>query len=119
MRNPGYWFVVTVLLAALTACTGQSNARDFQRHANSQFSTPIGGGDFYYFDVRFSAENPRDGEVAEARRIEWLEAWLKQRGSCPWGYTVVEQRPFGEFEHNPGRFDRRYKVQCNASETGT
>jgi hypothetical protein len=87
-------------------------SRDFERHTLSQLSAPLEGGDFYWFDVKLTAEMPADNDVAEARRMAWLASWMAARSACGQAYEVLERRPFAFLEHNPARFDLRYKVRC-------
>lgn len=110
--------MLTVIVLA-AAAGGQScsnvdmhESKDFQRHTLSQLSAPLEGGDFYWFDVKLTAEMPADNEVAEARRLGWLASWMAARSACGEAYEVLERRPFDFLEHNPARFDLRYKVRC-------
>ena len=64
------------------------------------------------FDVKLTAEYPDDSEGAEAVRMNWLTAWLASRKACLNGYDIVERREFEYMEHNPARYDLRYKVRC-------
>ena len=53
--------------------------------------------------------------MAMALRMQWLEGWLERRGLCVHGYEVLERRAFDFLEHNPARYDLRYKVQCTVA----
>jgi hypothetical protein len=45
-------------------------------------------------------------------RMQWLAAWLETRKACLNGYEILQRRAFDYSEHNPARYDLRYKVQC-------
>ena len=111
--------VACALLAAVVALSGCSksihDSKDYYRHSLSQLSTPREGGDFFWFDVKLTAEWPDNNETAEAKRMEWLEDWLEIRKACLNGYEILERREFGFLEHNPARYDLRYKVQCQVA----
>lgn len=100
------------LISVLAACDAMHESPDFYRHSMSQLSTPRGGGDFLWFDVKLTPEFPEGSPEAEAKRMEWLEGWLEVRKLCAAGYTVLERRPFDFLEDNPAQYDLRYKVQC-------
>jgi len=108
--------VVSVSLAGLlvgcSAMEALHESPDYYRHSLSQLSTPLDGGDFYWFDVKLTAEYPDDSEGAEAVRMNWLTAWLASRKACLNGYEIVDRREFYYMEHNPARYDLRYKVRC-------
>ena len=108
--------VVSVSLAGLlvgcSAMEALHESPDYYRHSLSQLSTPLDGGDFYWFDVKLTAEYPDESEGAEAVRMNWLTAWLASRKACLNGYEIVERREFDYMEHNPARYDLRYKVRC-------
>ena len=70
------------------------------------------GGDYLWYDVKLSPEYPDASEVAEAKRMEWLSVWLANRKTCSDGFDIVERREFEFLEHNPARYDLRYKVRC-------
>lgn len=106
---------IVAAAALLTSCDSMHESRDFARHSLSQLSAPLEGGDFYWFDVKLTADMPDDNELAEAQRLEWLATWLQSRSLCMNGYQVMERRPFEFLEHNPARYDLRYKVQCSAA----
>lgn len=93
-------------------CDSIHESQDFERHRYSQLSEPRDRDDVLYFDVRFDVNYPEGNPVAEGIRMEWLEAWLKQRKACPDGYEIESSRPFDPMEYNPGRYDRRYIVRC-------
>ncbi|MCP4833004.1 MAG: hypothetical protein GY886_12400 [Gammaproteobacteria bacterium] len=75
-------------------------------------SEPREGGDYLWFDVMLTPEHPGENENAEALRMQWLETWLEVRKICADGYEILERREFEFLEHNPARYDLRYKVQC-------
>ena len=106
-------YVLLIFLVFLGGC-GQSihDSEDFIRHSHSQLSSPRDGGDFFWFDVNLTPEYPDNNDLAEERRMEWLEAWLAIRKQCVNGFVILERREFGFLEHNPARYDLRYKVQC-------
>lgn len=101
-------------LATMLAACGPSihDSKDYERHSMSQLSNPQDGGDFVWFDVKLSPEYPESNEIAEQKRMQWLEGWLEIRKLCANGYEILERREFEFLEHNPGQFDLRYKVQC-------
>jgi hypothetical protein len=105
---------VVFVAVLLTVGCGPSihDSKDFVRHSLSQLSTPTGGGDFMWFDVKLTPEYPNDNPISEAKRMEWLQDWLEVRKLCANGYEILERRPFEFLEHNPGQYDLRYKVQC-------
>ena len=102
------------LLALLTlgACSQMHESPDYKRHQYSRISTPLAGGDYFWFDVKITPELPLEDPAAEQQRQIWLQSWLLQRGLCPAGYEVTERRPFEFLEHNPAQLDIRYKVIC-------
>lgn len=102
------------LLAAmlLTSCAAMHQSADFERHRFSQIEVPRDRNDVFYFDVTLTALYPDEDPVAEQTRMEWLDAWMKQRRLCTAGYEIAERRPFGTFENNPARHDLRYEVVC-------
>jgi len=110
--------VIMVLLATgLAGCSAMDSIHespDYYRHSLSQLSQPLDGtsADFFWFDVKFSPEYPNNSEAAEAVRMQWLTVWLETRKACLNGYEILERREFGYSEHNPARYDMRYKVQC-------
>ena len=105
--------VACVVLMMLAGCSKSiHDSKDFARHSMSQLSEPREGGGFVWFDVKLTPEYPDNNEIAEDKRMEWLESWLEVRKLCANGYEVLERREFGFLEHNPGRYDLRYKIQC-------
>lgn len=109
------WLLAMVTSVLLTGCSGMHASPDYYRHSLSQLSEPMGGGGFLWFDVKLAPEYPDNNVAAEALRMQWLAGWLERRGSCPHGYDILERRPFDFLEHNPARYDLRYKVQCAAA----
>ena len=103
---------VGLLALGLAGCGSIHDSPDFYRHSLSQMSEPTEGGDYLWFDVMLTPEHPNDNENAEAMRMQWLEAWLDVRKICGDGYVILERREFDFLEHNPARYDLRYKVQC-------
>lgn len=105
---------VLLLLAVLllAGCSQMHESPDYMRHTHSRITSPLNGGDFFWFDVKVTPELPLDNEAAEQQRQVWLQTWLLQRGMCPDGYEITERRPFEFLEHNPAQLDIRYKVQC-------
>jgi hypothetical protein len=99
----------------ISGCDHMHESPDFERHSNSQLSVPPEGGDYYWFDVKLSAEFPEANVNAEAKRMEWLQGWLDARNVCAHGYVIIERREFGFLEHNPAHYDLRYKVQCDVA----
>jgi hypothetical protein len=110
MRVVAVMFVALVMLAGCSKSIHDS--KDYARHSMSQLSDPTEGGGFVWFDVKLTPEYPDDNELAEDKRMEWLEDWLEVRKLCSNGYEIKDRREFGFLEHNPGRYDLRYKVQC-------
>jgi hypothetical protein len=104
--------LAVALLLQLSACADIHESEDFERHRNSQLTTPYDRNDVFYFDVILSPEVPDGDPVAEQRRMAWLEGWLEARKLCPAGYEIKDRRPFGTLEDNPGRYDLRYVVGC-------
>ncbi len=113
MRNLKRFFLLLIAGMLLAACDAMHESPDYDRHTLSQLSQPLDGSPWYWFDVTFTPEMPEESELAEAKRMEWLAAWLAQRKFCPNGYEIVERRPFEFLEHNPAQHDMRYKVQCS------
>jgi|GEM_PF-770728 len=115
--------VFTVFVAGCSAMDSMHESPDYYRHSLSQLSQPLDGtsADFFWFDVKLSPEYPDNNEAAEAARMQWLTAWLETRKACLNGYEILERRKFEFTEHNPARYDLRYKVQCKVlppSDTG-
>lgn len=109
----GVLLVAVIVVSGLNACsTSIHDSKDYYRHRLSQLSVPSEGGDFVWFDVKLTPEYPDNNELAEQKRMEWLEGWLEKRKLCANGYEILERRPFDFLEHNPARYDLRYKVQC-------
>ncbi|HJP03988.1 MAG: hypothetical protein CL799_10860 [Chromatiales bacterium] len=106
--------LVLAVTVTLGGCSGIHESPDYERHSQSQLSTPMGGGDYLWFDVKLTPEYPDNSEAAEALRMQWLLGWLERRGLCIHGYDILERRAFDFLEHNPARYDLRYKVQCAA-----
>jgi hypothetical protein len=102
-----------LVMLGLAACGSIHESPDFARHSLSQMSEPSEGGDYLWFDVMLTPEHPGGNENAEAMRMQWLEAWLEVRKICGDGYVILERREFDFLEHNPGRYDLRYKIQCD------
>jgi hypothetical protein len=102
-------FMLIVML--LSACSDIYKSADFERHRYSQLSEPYDRKDVMYFDATFTAEFP-DNEAGEAKRMEWLQAWLDQRNFCAAGFDIVKRRPFELMESNPAQHDIRYEVRC-------
>jgi hypothetical protein len=100
------------LALALAGCAGMHDSPDFERHSNSQLTVPHERDDVVYFDVKLSANYPDRDAAAEAKRMEWLQAWLDFKGLCPNGYEIVNRREFRFEELNAGRYDLRYEVAC-------
>ena len=50
--------------------------------------------------------------------MDWLQGWLGQRKMCPYGYTILNRRDFGDLEYNPARHDVRYEFECRAEPAG-
>jgi hypothetical protein len=107
--------VLTIFLAGCSAMDSMHESPDYNRHSMSQLSQPLDGAttaDFFWFDVKLSPEYPGNNATAEAIRMQWLSSWLEVRKACLNGYEIIERREFGFTEHNPARYDLRYKVQC-------
>ena len=106
--------VLTICLAGCSAMDAMHESPDYYRHSLSQLSQPLDGTstDFFWFDVKLSPEYPDNNEAAEAVRMQWLTVWLESRKACLNGYEILERRKFDFSEHNPARYDLRYKVQC-------
>lgn len=100
------------MLLLLSGCLSVHQSEDFTRHTLSQLSSPLDQSDYFWFDVKITPELPDKSEAAEARRMEWLSAWLNAHKLCAAGYEIDERRPFEFLEHNPARYDLRYKVRC-------
>jgi len=109
--------IIVALVAGLAGCSAMDSIHespDYYRHSLSQLSQPLDGttADFFWFDVKFSPEYPNNSEAAEAVRMQWLTTWLETRKACLNGFEILERREFDYSEHNPARYDLRYKVQC-------
>jgi len=102
------------ILLLLSSCLSVYQGEDFTRHTLSQLSSPLDQSDYFWFDVEITPELPDKNDSAEARRMEWLSAWLNAHKLCAAGYEIDERRPFEFLEHNPARYDLRYKVRCKA-----
>ncbi len=108
---------IVVLLAFLAAgCASMDKAMDksadFDRHRYSRLVQPFDHPDRIFFDVSFSPDFPQDNPAADAARMEWLEAWLRQRRLCSAGYEVSNRRPFDYLEDNPGGYRQRWEIRC-------
>ena len=117
LRRARTLWVTLLLVLGLTGCSAMDSMHespDYYRHSLSQLSQPLDGtsSDFFWFDVKFSPEYPDNSEAAEAVRMQWLTTWLESRKTCLNGYEILERRAFDFSEHNPARYDLRYKVQC-------
>ena len=69
------------------------------------------------FEAQVSAEYPADNKVGEAKRMEWVEDWMKIRKFCPDGFEVIERRRFKDDEPNPYDHDLRYQLKCKLEES--
>ena len=107
--------VAVVCLVGVYGCSKMHESPDYYRHSLSNLSSPHEGGDYLWFDVKLTPEYPGDNEIAEAQRMQWLTSWLEVRNLCANGYEILERREFDYLEHNPGRYDLRYKVQCKVA----
>lgn len=105
-------WVVILPAAVLVACSSIHESPDFERHRYSQLTEPFERNDVVYFDATFDANFPDGDPAAEAKRMEWLSGWLKQRKMCLDGYEILKRRPFEMLENNPARHDIRYEVKC-------
>ena len=112
-RNLLQRVAVILILVLVSACADMHKSADFERHRYSQLSEPYDRNDVMYFDATFTADFP-DNAAGEAKRMEWLQAWLQQRNMCTDGFEVVTRRPFEPMESNPARHDIRYEVNCGA-----
>jgi hypothetical protein len=101
-----------VLALLFVGCASFHESPDFVRHRHSQLTEPYDRSDVVYFDVMFDPSYPDNDSAAEAKRMEWLSAWLEQIHMCPDGYEIVIRRPFDMLENNPARYDIRYEVKC-------
>ncbi len=107
------WLSAVVGSILLTGCLNSMHeSPDYYRHSLSHLGAPMGGGDYLWFDVKLTPEYPDDNEAAEAMRMQWLTGWLGVRKLCASGYEILERREFEFLEHNPARYDLRYKIQC-------
>ena len=111
-RNVLAMLVVTLALGGCTDAIEKSE--DFDRHRFSGLTMPYDRPGTIYFDVKFNADFPADSPEAEAVRMRWLAAWLKQRGLCPAGFDVTKRRPFDYLEDNPRGYQERWEVTCRA-----
>jgi len=109
----GVALILTIVL--VTGCADIHKSADYERHRYSQFVVPYERNDVMYFDVTLNVEFP-DDEAGEAKRMEWLRAWLEQRNMCADNYEVVKRRPFEPMENNPAHYDLRYEVKCSAEQ---
>jgi len=107
-------WAVAVLVTGLVACASVHESPDFERHRYSQLTEPFERNDVVYFDVTFGPNFPDGDPAAEAKRMEWLSAWLDQRKMCLNGYEILQRRPFDTLENNPARHDIRYEVKCKS-----
>jgi len=107
---PAVLWVFTMMF--LHACTGMHESGDYERHRLSRLEMARERVNLLYFDVSVTAEYPDQNAGAEAKRMEWLEAWMRQRGYCAHGHDVLERRAFRFLEDNPARHDLRYEVAC-------
>jgi len=105
-------WAVALLATGLVACESIHESPDFDRHRYSQLTEPFERNDVVYFDVTFDPNYPDGDSAAEAKRMEWLSAWLNQRKMCLDGYEILQRRPFELLENNPARHDIRYEVKC-------
>jgi hypothetical protein len=112
-----YLLVAGVLV--LSGCASSLESPDYERHNSSRLTVPYERDDVIYFDVKVSPTYPRNDEGAEAKRMEWLQAWLDFKNLCPSGYEIVDRREFRFEELNAGRYDLRYEVACNTEQLAT
>ena len=103
---------VWLTLVACTGCAANRDSPDFQRHRETRLTVPYERNDVVFYDAKFTPAFPDNNPAAEAKRMEWLEVWLDTKSMCADGYEIVERRPFGFEESNPGRYDVRYEVAC-------
>ena len=104
-----------LVLAAVLAsgCAMEEKSRgDFERHNNSILRTSYQDESVLVFEAKAGAAYPADSEPAEAVRMEWLQAWLTQRGLCPNGYEIVGREPIPPGQPNFHDMDLRYLVRC-------
>lgn len=109
-----------VLALLLTGCAADvmDKSADFDRHRYSRIVQPHGQPDKIFFDVIVSPDYPADDPAAEAARMTWLDAWLRQRKLCASGHEVALRRPFDYLEDNPAGYQQRWEIRC-AAPSGT
>jgi len=109
------YVAVFVALVLVSGCAEIHKSADYERHRYSQFVVPYDRNDVMYFDATINVEFP-DDEAGEAKRMEWLRAWLGQRNMCADNFEIVDRRPFEAMENNPAQHDIRYEVKCGAEQ---
>ena len=102
-------------VAAVAGCASSLESPDYERHNSSRLTVPYERDDVVYFDVKLSANSPANDPAAEAKRMEWLQAWLDFKNLCPNGYEIKDRREFRFEELNAGRYDLRYEVACTSA----
>ena len=91
---------------------------EYHRHSMSGLREDPRDAEVLWFEVKTDSLYPESSEVAEAERMEWLQAWLDRRGLCPYGYDVVSREPIDRGEVNPYGFNLRYRLKCWPPEAG-
>ena len=91
---------------------------EYHRHSMSGLREDPRDAEVLWFEVKTDSLYPESSEVAEAERMEWLQAWLDRRGLCPYGYDVVSREPIDRGEVNPYGFNLRYRLKCRPPEAG-
>jgi len=104
--------ILPLLVLAGCAADVLDKSADFDRHRYSRLVQPYDKPDKIYFDVLFSGDYPADDPVAEAARMDWLQAWLTQRRLCASGHEVALRRPFDYLEDNPAGYQQRWEIRC-------
>jgi hypothetical protein len=107
--------VFASVLFVVAGCAELYESKDYIRHTNSTLLDGIDGSDMLQFQAKAGSEFPENDPNAEALRISWLEAWLRQLKKCQDGYTVIKRRPFGFAEYNPAGYDLVYELQCKVA----
>jgi hypothetical protein len=105
-------------LVATAGCEALDDHRDYQRHTMSDLREDWQRPGILLFEASTSTLYPADSESAEAVRMEWLAAWMKQSKYCPAGWEIMSRAEISPMEVHARRHNLRYEVKCTAGSGG-
>ena len=103
---------IVMSVAVLVGGCESIGRTDFERHSMSSLKIlPNRDDGLLLFEAKTNAQYP-DSPSGDIQRMKWAASWMKIRGICPDGFTVVSRRRYTPADDNPFRYHLRYELRC-------